>query len=82
MLQGAALSSVFAIAGFPEPGPTNADVLDAISQSQAQLQESIMAVQQSLSVVQSSVNLVINNLQDIKASIATIQKDISVRARE
>jgi ACT domain-containing protein len=78
MLQGAVLSSVFAIAGVPEPGPSNADVLAAISQSQ----ESIMAVQQSLSEVQNSINLVINNLQVIQAGIDTIRQDISVRARE
>ena len=73
------------MAGFPEQGPSNQDVMDAISESQAKMdqgfadvQEAIMAVQQSLSMVQSSVNYIISNLQDIKASIDSVEMQITV----
>ena len=87
-LQGVALSSVFAMVGFPEQGPSNQDVLDAIGQTQAaveqgfaDVQAAIMAVQQSLSQVQSSLNFIVSNLQEIKASIDTIQASLMVKKK-
>jgi hypothetical protein len=84
-MQGTALGAIFASLGFPEPGPTNQDVLNALEATNAKLdagfaglQSAVLKVQQSLDRVEGSLDYMITSLYTIKNAIDTVQSQISV----